>query len=114
MNKPATKYKYLNIMNKKQDLQLIWETYANENQEPLPAGRVGHLHTDQPGGEIGNMHGQETPVLEGVNCSCSDCIHWVVGDLCGAKVISLSKIPNDDYGAVVVCETFETGGSDEG
>lgn len=50
-------------------------------------------------------------VLEGVNCSCKDCVHWVEGDLCGAQEISLSKVPNDDYGAVVICETFEAGRS---
>lgn len=100
-------------MNDKTERQQIWESYLNNEQDGMEAGRIGHLHTDKSAGEAGKPWGDETSVLEGVNCSCKSCIHWVVGDLCGAEEISLSKIPNDDYGAVVVCETFETGGSNK-
>lgn len=93
---------------KRNEDKLIWESMR------LPAGKVGQLHRkEMSAGEAGKPHGDETPVLEGVNCSCKNCVHWVVGDLCGAEEISLSKIPNDDYGAVVICETFEVGGSNE-
>ena len=49
----------------------------------------------------------DTQVLEGVHCTCDVCEHYVAGDRCGApEGISLSKIPSEDYGAVVICETF--------
>lgn len=93
---------------KRNEDELIWESMR------LPAGKVGQLHRkEMPAGKAGKPWGDETPVLEGVNCSCKDCVHWVEGDLCGAQEISLSKVPNDDYGAVVICETFEAGRSDE-
>jgi len=65
----------------------------------------------QPAGEIGNIHGSETPVLEGVNCSCKDCEHYVIGDLCGASSIELNKIDTPDHKQVVVCGTYISSGS---
>ena len=63
------------------------------------------------GGEIGNLHGPESSFLEGVKCSCKACMHYVMGDLCGASSIELEKIDTQDYGPVVVCGTFEVGHS---
>lgn len=85
----------------------IWESYIlNEDRDQ---GRM-----NVPAGTSGKPWGDETPVLEGVNCSCKSCVHWVVGDLCSAQAISLSKMPHDDYGAVVVCETYKAGDKHEG
>ena len=43
-----------------------------------------------------------------INCSSRNCVWWVANK-CGASEISLSEVPNNDYGVVVICETFEAG-----
>ena len=73
----------------------IWESYIHNEDTPrgMPAGNIkaDRLHTDKKAGKIGQLHEPETKVLEGVRCDCKDCIHWVVGDLCKAESISISK-----------------------
>ena len=84
------------------DIQRIWESYLNKEDQGLPAGRVGHIHTDQPAGKAGNPWGDETRILEGVNCECKSCTHWVVGDKCKAESISIMKTENGQP----VCATY--------
>ncbi|MDC3298544.1 DUF1540 domain-containing protein [bacterium] len=85
----------LNIHMKQNDQDKIWESYiVNEDigdNMRASAGRIGKLHTDQPAGEAGKPWGDETPVLEGVNCDCQSCAHWIVGDLCKAESINIVK-----------------------
>tara|TARA_B100001123_G_C14682695_1_gene778093 strand:- start:181 stop:570 length:390 start_codon:yes stop_codon:yes gene_type:complete len=89
------------------DERLIYEAYKSPGRKgdpkdgmPFPDGR----------GEMGEKEASvapDTQVLEGIHCTCDVCEHYVAGDRCGApEGISLSKIPSEDYGAVVICETF--------
>lgn len=102
-------------MNDKTERQQIWESYLNNEQKGMSAGRIGHLHGDRPEkgdrekyifpstGEAGKPWGDETKVLEGVECDCETCDYWVVGDLCKAESISIMKGPD---GQGPVCATY--------
>jgi hypothetical protein len=75
----------------------IWESYIlNEDREE------GSMNV--PAGTAGKPWGDETPVLEGVNCDCQSCAHWVVGDLCKAESISILK-----RDGVPACGTYTPG-----
>jgi hypothetical protein len=53
---------------------------------------------------------QKAAEIDRVSCSCDTCMFWSAGDKCVAESISLSKKPDVDYGAVVICETFVAAG----
>jgi len=75
------------------DMQHIWENYLNREDKSLAAGIAG------------KPWGDETPILEGVNCDCQTCAYWVVGDKCKAESISIMKNPENGLPA---CATYET------
>ena len=92
----------------KNEYDKIWESYVNEGGM-LDYHRQRLAKQGLAAGEAGKPHGDATPVLEGVKCSCQDCSHWVVGDLCGASEISLSKTQNQQGMPAVICETYNPG-----
>ena len=82
----------------KNDYKLIWEGFRDSIPEKEPkhwSTRVDDIKQKQKDAEI-----------DRVSCSCESCMFWSAGDKCVAESIELSKIPNDDYGMVVICETF--------
>lgn len=78
-------------------MQHIWENYLNREDKSLAAGIAG------------KPWGDETPILEGVNCDCQTCAYWVVGDKCKAESISIMKNPENGLPACATYETSNTG-----
>lgn len=84
------------------DSQLIWENL----RDSVPTTEPTHWST-----RVDDIKQQQADAeIDRVSCSCDTCMFWSAGDKCVAESIELSKIPNDDYGMVVICETFTAAG----
>ena len=80
------------------DSQKIWENL----RDSIPTTEPTHWST-----RVDDIKQQQADAeIDRVSCSCDTCMFWSAGDKCVAESIELSKIPNDDYGMVVICETF--------